>query len=158
VSREIVKTSEGELASKWKSSSRVKRPWSMSSRSLDQSRAGEAGQLETQAREFNGVKVLSAKVTGMDRAQLRTLVDSLAQQVEVRRVVLATGEDSDVAIVAGVTKDLTSKVHAGKLAGAVAQAVAARAAGGRTWRKPAQGRRSSAGRARAGVYQRGRML
>jgi len=112
---------------------------------------GEAGQLETQAREFNGVKVLSAKVTGMDRAQLRTLVDSLRNKWKSAVVVLATGEDSDVAIVAGVTKDLTSKVHAGKLAGAVAQAVAARrrAAGHGGSRR--QGRRSSPG-ALAQVY------
>ncbi len=44
-------------------------------------------------------------------------------------VVLATGEDSTVAIVAGVTKDLTAKVHAGKLAGAVAQAVGGKGGG-----------------------------
>ena len=44
-------------------------------------------------------------------------------------VVLATGEDSTVSIVAGVTKDLTAKVHAGKLAGAVAQAVGGKGGG-----------------------------
>ena len=37
----------------------------------------EAGQLETQARDIKGVKVLAARVDGLDRAQLRTLVDSL---------------------------------------------------------------------------------
>ena len=44
-------------------------------------------------------------------------------------VVLATAEDSNVSIVAGVTKDLTAKVHAGKLAGAVAQAVGGKGGG-----------------------------
>ena len=38
-------------------------------------------------------------------------------------MVLASAEEGNVAIVAAVTKDLTAKVHAGKLAGAVAQAV-----------------------------------
>ena len=44
-------------------------------------------------------------------------------------VVLASAEDSNVSIVSGVTKDLTSKVHAGKLAGAVAQAVGGKGGG-----------------------------
>ena len=44
-------------------------------------------------------------------------------------VVLASSEDSNVSIVAAVTKDLTGKVHAGKLAGAVAQAVGGKGGG-----------------------------
>ena len=44
-------------------------------------------------------------------------------------VVLATAEDSKVAIIRAVTKDLTAKVHAGKLAGAVAQAVGGKGGG-----------------------------
>ncbi|MBV8846180.1 MAG: alanine--tRNA ligase [Bryobacterales bacterium] len=89
----------------------------------------EAGQLENKARELKGVKVLAARVEGFDRAQLRTLVDSLRNRWKTAVVVLATAEDSNVAIVSGVTKDLTSKVHAGKLAGAVAQAVGGKGGG-----------------------------
>ena len=44
-------------------------------------------------------------------------------------VVLASAEDSNVSIVSAVTKDLTSKVHAGKLAGALAQAVGGKGGG-----------------------------
>ena len=44
-------------------------------------------------------------------------------------MVLATVEDANVAIIVGVTKDLTSKVHAGKLAGAVALAVGGKGGG-----------------------------
>jgi alanyl-tRNA synthetase len=89
----------------------------------------EAGQLESKARELKGVKVLAARVEGLDRAQLRTLVDSLRNRWKTAVVVLATSEDSTVAIVSGVTKDLTAKVHAGKLAGAVAQAVGGKGGG-----------------------------
>src|SRR5579863_8855859 len=89
----------------------------------------QAGQLEDQVREFKGVKILAAQVEGFDRAQLRTLVDSLRNKLKSAVVVLATGEDSTVSIVAGVTKDLTAKVHAGKLAGAVAQAVGGKGGG-----------------------------
>jgi alanyl-tRNA synthetase len=44
-------------------------------------------------------------------------------------VVLATPTDSGVALIAAVTKDLTAKVHAGKLIGAVAQAVGGKGGG-----------------------------
>ena len=89
----------------------------------------EAATLETQAREIKGVKVLAAQVGGFDRQQLRTLVDSLRNKWKTAVVVLATVEEGNVAIVSGVTKDLTSKVHAGKLAGSVAQAVGGKGGG-----------------------------
>jgi alanyl-tRNA synthetase len=89
----------------------------------------QAGELEGQARDFKGVRVLSARVQGFDRAQLRTLVDSLRNKWKSAVIVLAASEDSNVSIVSGVTKDLTAKVHAGKLAGAVAQAVGGKGGG-----------------------------
>jgi alanyl-tRNA synthetase len=89
----------------------------------------EAGALESQARDIKGVKVLAAQVDGFERQQLRTLVDSLRNKWKTAVVVLATIEDGNVAIVSGVTKDITSKVHAGKLAGSVAQAVGGKGGG-----------------------------
>jgi alanyl-tRNA synthetase len=91
-------------------------------------RAEVAG-LESNVRDIKGVKVLAAQVPGMDREQLRTMVDSLRVKWKSIVVVLASSEDSNVSIVSGVTKDLTSKVHAGKLAGAVAQAVGGKGGG-----------------------------
>jgi alanyl-tRNA synthetase len=44
-------------------------------------------------------------------------------------VVLATAEDSKVALISAVTKDLTAKVHAGKLVGSLAAAVGGRGGG-----------------------------
>ena len=89
----------------------------------------EAAGLESQVREIKGVKVLAARVEGFDREQLRTLTDSLRNKLKTAVVVLATAQDSNVSIVSGVTKDLTSKVHSGKLAGAVAQAVGGKGGG-----------------------------
>jgi alanyl-tRNA synthetase len=89
----------------------------------------QAGDLESQARDIKGVKVLAARVDGFDRPQLRTLVDSLRNKWKTAVVVLGAAEDSNVSIVSGVTKDLTAKVHAGKLAGAVAQAVGGKGGG-----------------------------
>jgi alanyl-tRNA synthetase len=85
--------------------------------------------LDSDARIVKGVKVLAAEVAGMDRGQLRTLVDSLRNKWKTGVVVLASSGDSTVSIITGVTKDLTSKVHAGKLAGAVALAVGGKGGG-----------------------------
>jgi alanyl-tRNA synthetase len=88
-----------------------------------------AGDLESQARDIKGVKVLSVQVNGFDRAQLRTLVDSLRNKWKTAVVVLASTEDSNVSIISGVTKDLTTKVHAGKIVGVIAQAVGGKGGG-----------------------------
>ena len=89
----------------------------------------QAGDLESQAREIKGVKVLAARVDGFDRAQLRTLVDSLRNKWKTAVVVLAAAVDSDIAIVSGVTKDLTAKVQAGKLVQQIALATGGKGGG-----------------------------
>ena len=89
----------------------------------------QVAEVESASKLVRGVKVVAAHVPGMDRAQLRTIVDSLRNKWKTGVVVLASTEDSNVAIITGVTKDLTSKVHAGKLAGAVAQAVGGKGGG-----------------------------
>jgi alanyl-tRNA synthetase len=88
-----------------------------------------AGQLEQSARTLKGVKVLAAEAPGMDRAQLRALADSLRAKWKTAVVVLASTEDANVSIVTAVTKDLTGRVHAGKIAGALAQAVGGKGGG-----------------------------
>jgi alanyl-tRNA synthetase len=87
------------------------------------------GDLERQVRTYKDVKVIAARVDGVERQQLRTLADSLRNKLKSAVVVLASTEDSTVSIVSAVTKDLTSKVHAGKLAGALAQAVGGKGGG-----------------------------
>jgi alanyl-tRNA synthetase len=89
----------------------------------------QVASLEGSARTLKGVKVLSARVDGLDRSQLRELADSLRNKWKTGIVVLATAVDSNVAIISAVTKDLTSKVHAGKLAGSVAAAVGGKGGG-----------------------------
>ena len=89
----------------------------------------QAGDLEAQARTIKGVKVLSARTDSLDRAQMRALADSLRNKWKSGVVVLASTDDGAIAIISAVTKDLTGKVHAGKLAGAVAQAVGGKGGG-----------------------------
>jgi alanyl-tRNA synthetase len=80
-------------------------------------------QLASQARTIKGVKVISAELESVDREGMRQLVDSLRQKLGSGVVVLGTAEDGKVALLAGVTKDLTSKLHAGKLIQAIAKMV-----------------------------------
>ena len=87
------------------------------------------GALETQARTVNGVRVLAARLDGMDRQQMRSLADSLRNKWKSAVVVLSSADDGTVAIVAAVTKDLTSKVQAGKLVSAVALATGGKGGG-----------------------------
>ncbi|QOY89672.1 alanine--tRNA ligase [Paludibaculum fermentans] len=90
--------------------------------------AAAAG-LESQVREVKGVKILSAVAEGMDRAQMRNLADDFRNRWKSAVILLASGEEGNVAIVTAVTKDLTAKVHAGKLAGSIAQAVGGKGGG-----------------------------
>jgi len=69
-------------------------------------------------------------VPDVDREQMRWMADSLRNQFKSAVVVLGTSTaDGSVPIVAGVTKDLTSKVQAGKLVSAVAQATGGKGGG-----------------------------
>ena len=87
------------------------------------------GEVEAQARDFGAVKVVAARLDGMDRPQMRALADALRNKWKSAVVVLAGAEDGNVSIISAVTKDLTAKVHAGKLASAVALAVGGKGGG-----------------------------
>ena len=83
-----------------------------------QKRKGALGQLDelvASAQTIKGVKVVIAEVPTVDREGLRQLVDSLRQKLGSGVVALGMPDDGKVALIAGVTKDLTAKVHAGKL-------------------------------------------
>ena len=112
------------------------------------------GQVEAQARSFGPVKVVAARVDGMDRPQMRALADALRNKWKSAVLVLAgAAEDGNVSIVSAVTKDLTAKVHAGKLASAVALAVGGKG-GGRPDMAEAGGRNPAAlDAALAAVYR-----
>jgi alanyl-tRNA synthetase len=91
-----------------------------------QKRKGALGQLDdltSQVQLVKGVKVIAAEVANVDREGLRQLVDSLRQKLGSGVVALGMPDDGKVALIAGVTKDLTAKVHAGKLIQALAKQV-----------------------------------
>ncbi|HZU10540.1 MAG TPA: alanine--tRNA ligase [Pseudacidobacterium sp.] len=77
-----------------------------------------------QAIEVKGIKVLAQRVDSLDRGQMRTLVDNLRQKLGSGVIVLGSAqEEGKVALIVGVTKDLTGKVQAGKLVGQIAKIV-----------------------------------
>ncbi len=77
-----------------------------------------------------GIKVLAQRVSGLDRNQMRSLVDSLRTKLGSGVVVLgAATDDGKVALIAGVTQDLIGRVQAGKVVGAVAAKVGGKGGG-----------------------------
>ncbi len=97
-------------------------------RELDEARmksaAGRVSNAAAEAIEVSGVKVLAQRVDALDRGQVRTLVDNLRGKLGSGVVVLGgVQEDGKVSLIVGVTKDLTSRVQAGKIVGLLAQKV-----------------------------------
>ena len=80
-------------------------------------------------KEVKGVKVLAQRVDNLERAQLRTLVDQLRDKIGSGVVILGSASNGNVALIVGVTKDLTSRVQAGKVIGPVAQKVGGKGGG-----------------------------
>jgi alanyl-tRNA synthetase len=88
------------------------------------------GELAGQARMVKGIKVLAAQVDSLDRAQMRALADTLRNKLQSGVIVLGSNESGRVSLISAVTKDLAGKrVHAGKLVGAVAEAVGGKGGG-----------------------------
>ena len=89
------------------------------------SAASSVSSAQERVREINGVKVLAQRVENLDRNQMRTLVDNLRNKLGSGVVVLgsASQEDGKVALIVGVTKDLISRVPAGKVIKPVAEKV-----------------------------------
>jgi len=113
---------------------------------LEQRRKGALNQLDdlfAHTQTIKGVKVIVGEVQNVDREGLRQLVDALRQKLGSGVVALGTPEDGKVALIAGVTKDLTAKVHAGKLIQALAKQVGG-SGGGRPDLAEAGGKDTSA--------------
>ncbi len=83
----------------------------------------QLSELIERIRRVKDVGVLSALVQDVDPGTMRALVDTLRQKLGSGVVVLGTTTNGKVALIVGVTKDLTSRLHAGKIVKEVAQRV-----------------------------------
>ncbi len=107
-------------------------------RELDQARlksasAATAGAASS-AVEVKGVKVLSRRVDALGsspeaKAQMRNLVDELRGKLGSGVVVLGAAAEGRVSLIVGVTKDLTSRVQAGKVVSQLAAMVGGKGGG-----------------------------
>ncbi len=80
--------------------------------------------------EVKGVRVLAQRVDALDKSQMRNLVDELRGKLGSGVVVLgAATAEGKVSLIAGVTKDLTGRVQAGKIVGQIAAKVGGKGGG-----------------------------
>jgi alanyl-tRNA synthetase len=102
-------------------------------RELDQARMKSASSstanISEKVKDIRGVKVLAHRVDNLERAQMRTLVDQLRDKLGSGVVVLGSTTNGSVSLIVGVTKDLTSRVQAGKIIGKVAEKVGGKGGG-----------------------------
>ena len=97
--------------------------------SRDRQSRDEMGDLASEAKEISGVKLLAVRRDGLQAGDLRGIVDAAKGKLQSGVAVVAAVTDGKVAIAAGVTKDLTSRIHAGNLVKEVASLVGGRGGG-----------------------------
>lgn len=85
--------------------------------------------LASQAKEINGVKVLTAKLEGIDSKSLRNTVDQLKNKLGSAVIALAIVKDGKASVVAGVTKDYLDRVKAGELVNMIATQIGGKGGG-----------------------------
>jgi len=91
--------------------------------------ASQGDELATQAIDVNGIKVLAARLDGVDAQVLRETMDSLKAKLKTAAIVLASVQGDKVSLIAGVTADSIAKVKAGDLVNFVAQQVGGKGGG-----------------------------
>src|SRR3989344_710845 len=100
---------------------------------LDQLRgklaAGGSKDLAAEAKEVKGIRVLATRLDGMDAKGLREALDRLKDKLAPAAIVLAAVADNKVTLIAGVTKDLAGRLHAGELVNQVASGVGGKGGG-----------------------------
>jgi alanyl-tRNA synthetase len=95
---------------------------------------GQGQDLASQAVDVKGkdgkeMRVLAATVEGADAKTLRDTVDRLKERLKSAAIVLGAVQDGKVALIAGVTPDLTGRLKAGELVNFVAQQVGGKGGG-----------------------------
>ena len=91
--------------------------------------ASQGDDLAGGAADVKGVKIVAARMDGVDSKALRETVDKLRDKLGSAVVVLGTVEGDKVTLIAGVTADQISRVKAGELVGHVAGQVGGKGGG-----------------------------
>ena len=106
--------------------------------------SGAGSDLTDEVQEIAGVKVLATQLDGADGKTLQVTMDKLKTSW-ARRLSCCAVDGDKVALVAGVTKDLTDRFKAGDLLKHVAEQVDGRGSGPRTSTRAEQQSRRLAG-------------
>ena len=85
--------------------------------------------LASQAVDLGVLKLLVARLDGVDPKSLLDLVDQLKNKLGSAAIVLAAVKDGKISLIAGVTADQTSRVKAGDLVNVVATRVGGKGGG-----------------------------
>ncbi len=91
--------------------------------------SSQGDDLASQAVDVAGVKVLAAKLDGVDAKGLREVADKLKDKLGNCALLLAVTEGDKVSLVAAVSQDLTGKIKAGDLVNFVATQVGGKGGG-----------------------------
>ena len=82
-----------------------------------------------EAKDVNGVKVITKIVEGLDKGGMRHLSDTLMAKIKSGVVVLGRSEDDKVSFIVRVSDDLTDRIKAGKIVQEIAPIVGGKGGG-----------------------------
>ena len=88
-----------------------------------------SGELLDQAKEVSGVKVLAARVDGLDGKKMREMADQLRDKLASGVIILGGENDGKAALLVAVTNDLTPRLQAGTIIKSLAEQVGGRGGG-----------------------------
>jgi alanyl-tRNA synthetase len=92
-------------------------------------KAGQADDIMSSVQEIDGVRLLAAEVEPADGKGLREMADKLRDKLGSGVVAIGCPYQGKVNLLVAVTRDLTDKLHAGKLVGAMAAEVGGKGGG-----------------------------
>jgi alanyl-tRNA synthetase len=127
---QLLKSSRDEINSKVKQLIQKMKEQDKQLAQLKGKMASLAGSdLSSQAEEFGGVKILTAKLDNADTNTLRETMDQLKNKLGSAAILLASESDGKVTLIAGVTKELTARIKAGDLVNIAAAEVGGKGGG-----------------------------
>jgi len=91
--------------------------------------SGGAQNVDDQVQAVDDVKVLVTRRDGVETKSLRAMLDRMRQQLGSGVVVVGSARDGKVSIIAGVSADLTDRLHAGRLVQSLAAQVGGKGGG-----------------------------
>jgi alanyl-tRNA synthetase len=92
-------------------------------------KAGQADDIMSLVQDIDGVKLLATEVDSTDGKGLREMADKLRDKIGSGVIAIGCPFEGKVNLLVAITKDLTDKLHAGKLVGSLAAEVGGRGGG-----------------------------